>query len=83
MTTPMLEQVGWNRIDISASAQDKAKAALRDNRFGRHYSPEAFVERVYKPTVAAGLRARLFKVRGWRDIHPDLWLRRILLIERQ
>ena len=52
------------------------------NRFGRHYSPGAFVERIHGTAVGCGLRPRLLKIRNWESIHPDLWLRWALVLRR-
>jgi len=52
------------------------------NRFGRHYSPEVFMSRVWHPAIASGLRPCLYKVDNWDSIHRDLWLRWILVLER-
>jgi SAM-dependent methyltransferase len=52
------------------------------NRFGRHYSPQAFIERVWRPAIANGLNPCLYKINIWPAIHKDLWLRWALVIER-
>lgn len=52
------------------------------NRFGRHYSPEAFFERVWQPAEISGLNPFLYKIDNWAAIHKDLWLRWALVIER-
>ncbi len=52
------------------------------NRFGRHYSPSAFMERVYNPSIRVGLNPRLIKIKKWEGIHPDLWIRWILVLSR-
>ena len=53
-----------------------------NNRFGRHYSPDAFMRRVYAPATASGLTPRLYKVVRWDRIHPALWLRWILTLQK-
>lgn len=53
------------------------------NRFGRHYSPGAFMERVWRPAIANNLTPCLYKIENWEAIHKDLWLRWALVIERQ
>ncbi len=50
------------------------------NRFGRHYSPRAFADRIYKTAIAAGLCPRLLKICNWETVHPDLWLRWALVL---
>lgn len=52
------------------------------NRFGRHYSPGAFLERVHRPAVAAGLQPQLWRVKHWESLHPALWLRWILVVNQ-
>ncbi len=52
------------------------------NRFARHYSPKAFMERVWQPAIASGLHPSLYKIDNWGVIHKDLWLRWALVIER-
>ena len=51
------------------------------NRFGRHYSPEALLTRVLEPSVAAGLNCILYRVKNWEAIHPLLWLHWVLVLE--
>jgi len=51
------------------------------NRFGRHYSPDALVQRVLQTAVSSGLRPRLLKINNWESVHPDLWLRWALVLE--
>lgn len=53
-----------------------------ENRFGRHYSPEAFMERVWQPAITNGLHPCLYKIDNWSAIHNDLWLRWALVLER-
>jgi SAM-dependent methyltransferase len=52
------------------------------NRFGRHYSPEALHGRVLTPALRAGLIPQLYRVREHEKVHPDLWLRWILLLSK-
>ena len=52
------------------------------NRFGRHYSPEALMARVVTPCWDLGLQPLCYRVRNWQAIHPDLWLRWIFVITR-
>jgi ubiquinone/menaquinone biosynthesis C-methylase UbiE len=51
------------------------------NRFGRHYSTRALLERVLLPAKAQGLLPRIIRCRGWENIEPQLWLRWILVLE--
>jgi len=53
-----------------------------NNRFGRHYSPDAFMRRVHTPALKSGLRPRLHKLTHWDHIHRDLWLRWMLTLEK-
>ncbi len=52
------------------------------NRFGRHYSPDALLRRVINPAREAGLIPQLFRCVKWETIDPRLWLRWILVLER-
>jgi hypothetical protein len=52
------------------------------NRFGRHYSPYAFMERVWEPAVSCGLRPQLYKIDNWHLIHENLWLRWAVVLEQ-
>jgi SAM-dependent methyltransferase len=52
------------------------------NRFGRHYSPTALIERVLTPAAQSGLEARLLRVSQWEKIDPKLWLRWILILHK-
>jgi hypothetical protein len=52
------------------------------NRFGRHYSPSALIERVLQPAAALGLNRRLLRVSHWDEIDPRLWLRWILVLQK-
>jgi len=72
-----LNLIGWD-----TNADHYCVVPEWHNRFGRHYSPHAFMQRVYKPAVACGLRLRLIKICKWDAVHLDLWLRWALVIER-
>jgi SAM-dependent methyltransferase len=52
------------------------------NRFGRHYSPEALLARVWKPALEAGLAPELMRARNWDTVHPSLWLRWMLVLRQ-
>ncbi|QJR16492.1 methyltransferase domain-containing protein [Usitatibacter palustris] len=52
------------------------------NRFGRHYSVRAVLDRVIAPAWRAGLHVRLVKVVNWSAVDPNLWLRWMLILER-
>ncbi len=52
------------------------------NRFGRHYSPKALIDRVLKPAINAGLGVELSRVRHWESVHKDLWLRWVLVLTK-
>ena len=40
------------------------------------------MKRVNNPALEAGLKPQLYKIQDWGIIHPDLWLRWILVLER-
>jgi SAM-dependent methyltransferase len=52
------------------------------NRFGRHYSPEFLLRRVLIPCRDLGLQPLCYRVRNWTAVHPDLWMRWILVIRQ-
>jgi SAM-dependent methyltransferase len=52
------------------------------NRFGRHYSPESLLKRVLIPCRELGLQPLCYRVRNWQSVHPDLWIRWILVIRQ-
>lgn len=71
------ETFGWD-----AEAEHFCVIPEWQNRFGRHYSAEAFLQRVHGPAKAAGLQPRLIRVQHWDSIHPLLWLRWVLVLEQ-
>jgi hypothetical protein len=52
------------------------------NRFGRHYSAQALLDRVLDVAVGCGLQVEMFRVRNFGQVHPNLWLRWVLVLER-
>jgi len=52
------------------------------NRFGRHYDPGAFVRRVYRPAVDAGLIPIFFVVRGATGVSPSCYLQFALVLQK-
>jgi len=74
--TEIHRAIGWD-----AEAAHYCLIPEWQNRFGRHYSPEAFIKRVYNPALESGLNPILYKIHDWSIIHPDLWLRWILVLE--
>lgn len=52
------------------------------NRFGRYYSPEVFMKRVWWSAKNCGLEPCLYMINNWEAIHKDLWLRWILVLDR-
>ncbi len=52
------------------------------NRFGRHYSPEALTRRVLQPASESGLTSTLLRVKHWEAIDPRLWLKWILILRK-
>jgi hypothetical protein len=52
------------------------------NRFGRHYSAQALLDRVLDVAVGCGLQVEIFRVRNFGQIHPNLWLRWVLVLQR-
>ena len=71
------------RIGFDVAADHYCLIHEWKNRFGRHYSPGAFMERVWWPALANNLTSCLYKIENWEAIHKDLWLRWALVVERQ
>lgn len=71
------DDIGWD-----AEAAHYCLIPEWKNRFGRHYSPQTFFNRVYVHASELGLRLRLLQIEGWNEIHPDIWLRWILVLQR-
>jgi SAM-dependent methyltransferase len=53
-----------------------------EDRFGRHYSVRALIDRVIEPARRAGLHPRVIRVVNWEAVDPRLWLRWVLVLER-
>lgn len=70
------------KIGFDSAADHYCLIPEWQNRFGRHYSPQTFMERVWQPAIASGLRPCLYKIDNWAAIHKDLWLRWALVMER-
>ncbi len=68
-------EIGWDQ-----SADHYCVIPEWQNRFGRHYSPEAFMERIHTPAEAAGFKVQMLKVVGWEAIHPEIWLRWVAVL---
>lgn len=73
----IISQIGWD-----GEASYRCAIPEWQNRFGRHYSATAFLRRVYEPAAGLGLKVRLLQVQNWELIHPKLWLRWVLVLER-
>lgn len=69
-------------IGFDAEADHYCLIPEWQNRFGRHYSPDAFMRRIWHPAIESGLRPRMYRVDNWAAIHPDLWIRWALVLER-
>jgi SAM-dependent methyltransferase len=70
--------IGWD-----SEADHYCEVPEWRDRFGRHYSVPALLERVIAPARGAGLVPRVFKVVNWDAVDPRLWLRWVLVLERQ
>ena len=70
------------KIGFDANADHYCLIPEWKNRFGRHYSPEKLIDRVWNPALDSGLNPCLYKIENWEAIHKDLWLRWALVIER-
>lgn len=71
------ETIGWD-----SDAAHYCVIPEWQNRFGRHYSADAFLTRVHQPALDAGLRPKLIRVQHWDVLHPSLWLRWVLVLEQ-
>ena len=69
--------IGWDD-----EAEHYCEIPEWQNRFGRHYSVRALMDRVITPAAVAGLAPRVLKVVNWEAIHPGIWLRWILVLDR-
>ncbi len=52
------------------------------NRFGRHYSALALLDRVLDVAVECGLEVELLKIVNFEQVHPSLWLRWALVLRK-
>jgi hypothetical protein len=52
------------------------------NCFGRHYSAQALLDRVLTVAIRCGLKVQLLRVADFDQIHPDLWLKWVLILEK-
>jgi hypothetical protein len=52
------------------------------NRFGRHYSVAALLDRVLGVAIECGLTVNLRRIVNFEQIHPSLWLRWALVLEK-
>ena len=69
-------------IDFDPDASYYCLIPEWQNRFGRHYSAGALIERVLGPAARAGLEYDLYRTKHWESIHPQLWLRWILVLRK-
>jgi hypothetical protein len=53
------------------------------NRFGRHYSAQSLLDRVLGVAISSGLTVQLFRVINFEMIDPGLWLKWIMVLEKQ
>jgi hypothetical protein len=52
------------------------------NRFGRHYSTRALLDRVLEVAVDCGLKIEMHRITGFEQVNPDLWLKWALVLEK-
>ncbi len=52
------------------------------NRFGRHYSSRALLDRVLNVAIECGLKVELLRIVNFEQVHPSLWLRWALVLEK-
>jgi SAM-dependent methyltransferase len=75
-------ETGRSAIQFDLDAKYWSVIPEWKNRFGRHYSPDALHRRVLAPAIRAGLNPLLYRVREYEKVHPDLWLRWILVLSK-
>jgi SAM-dependent methyltransferase len=52
------------------------------NRFGRHYSALALLDRVLDVAIGYGLEVEILRVINFDQVHPNLWLRWVLVLRK-
>ena len=76
------DDVVCDTIDFDDDAQYYCRIPQWQNRFGRHYSPSALMQRVISPARESGLIPRLFRCRELDKIDSRLLLRWVLVLEQ-
>jgi hypothetical protein len=91
---PLYVNVNWTNVtgEIDAAKRDSIEfdgsasywCVIPEwrNRFGRHYSAEALVDRVLDVALSIGLQVEMLRVINFHRFHPGLWLRWVLILER-
>jgi Methyltransferase domain len=52
------------------------------NRFGRHYSGRALLDRVLEVGINCGLELQMRRVINFEKVHPGLWLKWVLVLQK-
>jgi hypothetical protein len=71
-----------NTIGFDGAASYRCVIPEWRNRFGRHYSAEAFLDRVLDVAIGCGLQVEMLRVINFDQVHPSLWLRWVLVLEK-
>lgn len=53
------------------------------NRFGRHYSAPALLDRVLDVAIGSGLAVEMLRLFNFDKVHLGLWLRWVLILEQR
>jgi len=77
------DEVQRERIGFDGGASFWCVIPEWRNRFGRHYSARALLDRVLEVAVSCGLTVELLRVINFEMIHPELWLKWIMVLERR
>jgi SAM-dependent methyltransferase len=76
------DKVKRNSIGFDSSATYWCVIPEWRNRFGRHYSAQALLDRVLDVAIACGLRVEMLRVVSFDKVHQDLWLKWVLVLEK-
>jgi hypothetical protein len=91
---PLYVNLHWTNITGETDDAQRKSIAFDDaasyfcvipewhNRFGRHYSAAALLDRVLQVAASSELTVELLRVINFERVHPDLWLKWILVLER-
>jgi hypothetical protein len=91
---PLYVNTNWTNITGETDENERSAIDFDDlasywcvipewrNRFGRHYSAQALLDRVLNVALTTGLQVEMLRVINFQRFHPELWLRWVLILER-